>query len=141
MKQVASYQVEIADPAVALAAVVHARPVDHPCRLTLELAPDPVRDAVLVDYGLSGVDRQEYVLLASHLQQHPAGNASGEYTGGSDNRIHRRSDNTAWWPADHCSRRASEGAAASRQLRASARPARDTSVPPICGKTSASTKP
>jgi hypothetical protein len=90
VKQVASYQVEIADPAVALAAVVHARPVDHPCRLTLELAPDPVRDAVLVDYGLSGVDGQEYVLLASHLQQHPAGNASGEYTGGSDN--------TAWWP-------------------------------------------
>jgi glucoamylase len=89
VKAVATYQVQTADPAVPLAAVVHTGPAEHPYQLTLQVIPDPGRDVVLVSYTLDGVpDAQLYVFLASHLQQHPLANADQDYSGGSGN--------TAW---------------------------------------------
>lgn len=85
IKSVASYQVRAADPAVPLASVVHTGPSDHPYQLTLEVIPDPGRDVVLVTYALTGVDARVYVMLASHLQQHPAVDAAQDYSGGGDN--------------------------------------------------------
>jgi glucoamylase len=85
VKQVASYQVQIADPAVPLASIIHSGPADHPYQLTLEVVPDSERDVVLVMYALTGADARVYTLLASHLQQHPAANADKDYSGGVDN--------------------------------------------------------
>ena len=85
VKQVASYQVQIADPAVPLASIIHTGPADHPYQLTLEVVPDSERDVVLVTYALTGADARVYALLASHLQQHPADNAANDYSGGGDN--------------------------------------------------------
>ena len=85
VKQVASYQVQIADPGVPLAVIAHTGPADHPYRLTLEVVPDPERDAVLVRYALTGADARVYTLLASHLQRHPAVDAAKDYSGGHDN--------------------------------------------------------
>jgi glucoamylase len=85
VKQVADYQVQIADPAVPLASVIHTGPAEHPYQLTLEVVPDPARDVVLVGYELTGAGAQVYILLASHLQQHPADDPAGDYSGGADN--------------------------------------------------------
>ena len=82
VKQVASYQVQAADPAVPLASIVHGGPAEHPYQLSLEVVPDPERDVVLVAYTLTGADARVYALLASHLQQHPAENAADDYSGG-----------------------------------------------------------
>ena len=89
VKAVATYQVQIPDPAVPLASIVHTGPAQQPYQLTLQVIPDPGRDVVLVSYILDGVpDAKLYVFLASHLQQHPAANADQDYSGGSGN--------TAW---------------------------------------------
>ena len=85
VKQVASYRVQMADPAVPLASIVHTGPADHPYQLTLEVVPDSERDVVLVTYALTGADARVYALLASHLQQHPADNAANDFSGGGDN--------------------------------------------------------
>lgn len=88
VKQVASYQVEVADPAVPLATIVHSGPAGHPYQLTLQVVPDPGRDVLLVSYTLSGAGTRVYAMLASHLQRHPAGSPAADYSGGSGN--------TAW---------------------------------------------
>ena len=84
VKAIATYQVQIPDPAVPLASVVHTGPAQQPYQLTLQAIPDPGRDVVLVSYTLDGVpDAKLYVFLASHLQQHPAAHADQDYSGGS----------------------------------------------------------
>ena len=89
VKAIATYQVQIPDPAVPLASVVHTGPAQQPYQLTLQVIPDPERDVVLVSYTIDGVpDAKLYVFLASHLQQHPAFHADQDDSGGSGN--------TAW---------------------------------------------
>ncbi len=93
VKAVASYEVNTGDPAVPLASIVHGGPPQHPYQLTLQVIPDPERDAVLVSYTLDGVPgAQLYVFLASHLHTHPAVDADQDYGGGSGN--------TAWVGAE-----------------------------------------
>lgn len=64
-----NYTVAVPDPRVPLATITHTGPPQLPYRLVLRLAPDPRRDALLIEYELTGVaDAQCYVMCATRLQ-------------------------------------------------------------------------
>jgi glucoamylase len=64
VKRVARYQLFLPKPYIPLPRVVHE---GEGYRLELEVAPDPLRDAILVAFRLTGDGASLYVLLAPHL--------------------------------------------------------------------------
>jgi glucoamylase len=85
VKRVAHYTVSVPEPYVPLPRVVHEGPEEGGYRLTIELLPDPLRDAVLLSYKLEGEGVRLYVLLSPHL-----GNS------GEGNNARAGADLTAW---------------------------------------------
>lgn len=82
VKREQRYRVELADPAVPLARIVHD---GEGYELVLELVPDPLRDVLLIGFRLSGSNLRLYALLAPHL-----GNS------GRDNNARAGDDLIAW---------------------------------------------
>ena len=74
VKRVAHYTVSVPEPYVPLPRVVHEGPEEGGYRLTIELLPDPLRDAVLLSYKLEGEGVRLYVLLSPHLGNSGEGN-------------------------------------------------------------------
>jgi glucoamylase len=64
VKRACRYRVSLPEPYVPLPHVLHE---GEGYRLTLEVAPDPLRDVVLVSFRLVGDAMRLYVLLAPHL--------------------------------------------------------------------------
>lgn len=64
LKRVHNYRMVETDPFLPLPNIVHE---GEGYRLELEIAPDPLRDAVLISFRLSGEGFKLYVLLAPHL--------------------------------------------------------------------------
>jgi glucoamylase len=71
VKRVAQYNVMVPEPYVPLPRVVHE---GEGYRLEIELLPDPLRDAALLSYKLSGEGMKLYVLLSPHLANSGEGN-------------------------------------------------------------------
>jgi glucoamylase len=64
VKRVARYRLSLPEPYIPLPRIVHE---GEGYRLELEVSPDPLRDAVLVRFRLTGDAVRLYVLLAPHL--------------------------------------------------------------------------
>ncbi|MBS0220114.1 MAG: glucan 1,4-alpha-glucosidase [Proteobacteria bacterium] len=73
VKRVAHYTVSVPEPYVPLPRVVHEGDF---YRLTIELLPDPLRDALLISWQLEGEGNTLYVLLSPHLGNSGEGNTA-----------------------------------------------------------------
>jgi glucoamylase len=82
VKRVNRYRITLPEPYVPLPQVVHE---GEGYRLALEVAPDPLRDVVLISFRLTGDGMRPYVLLAPHLDN-----------GGEHNNACARKDLGAW---------------------------------------------
>ena len=66
LKRVARYSIETPAPDVPVPTIVHEGP-DGAYRLTLEIAPDPARDVLVIRHRLEGEGCRLLVLMALHL--------------------------------------------------------------------------
>ena len=82
VKRVNRYRISLPKPYVPLPQVIHE---GDEYRLVLEVAPDPLRDVVLVSFRLTGEGMRAYVLLAPHLDNT-----------GERNNARARNDLGAW---------------------------------------------
>jgi glucoamylase len=92
VKQERRYTISAPDAATPLPTVVHEA---EGYRLTLEVVPDPRRDAVLIRYQLDGDGLRLYPLLAPHIEMHRFVDQPGQPTttpGGMDNVAEVTSD-------------------------------------------------
>jgi glucoamylase len=64
IERVVQYQLSLAEPSLPLPRIVHK---GEGYLLELELAPDPLRDVLLIAFRLSGENVKLYALLAPHL--------------------------------------------------------------------------
>jgi glucoamylase len=64
VKRINHYRISVPDACVPLPQIIHE---GEGYRLVLELAPDPLRDVVLISFRLIAEDMRLYVLLAPHL--------------------------------------------------------------------------
>ena len=64
VKRVNRYRISVPKPYVPLPQIIHE---GEGYRLVLEVAPDPLRDVVLISFRLTGKDVKLYTLLAPHL--------------------------------------------------------------------------
>jgi glucoamylase len=71
LKRVARYTITVPEPFVPLPRIVHE---GEGYRLELEILPDPLRDAVLISFRLTGDGMKLYVLLSPHLGNGGEGN-------------------------------------------------------------------
>ena len=77
VKRVNRYRISMPEPYVPLPQIVHE---GEGYRLELEVAPDPLRDVVLISFRLTGDGMRPYVLLAPHLDN--AGEHNDAHAGG-----------------------------------------------------------
>ena len=93
VKRVARYRLSLPEPYIPLPRIVHE---GEGYRLELEVSPDPLRDAVLISFRLTGDDVRLYVLLAPHLDGsglHNNARADGDLRAWKDrNAVHLASD-------------------------------------------------
>src|ERR1700756_1364414 len=82
VKRVNRYRISLPKPYVPLPQIVHE---GEGYRLELEVAPDPLRDVVLISFRLTGDGMRPYVLLAPHLDN-----------AGDHNNARARRDLGAW---------------------------------------------
>jgi glucoamylase len=64
VKRAARYQLSLPEPYIPLPRIVHE---GEGYRLELEVSPDPLRDAIVIAFRLTGEDLTLYALLAPHL--------------------------------------------------------------------------
>ncbi len=84
VKRVARYQLLLPKPYIPLPRVLHE---GKGYRLELEVSPDPMRDALLIEFRLIGAGARLYVLLAPHLDgsgRHNNARAGDELLGWRD---------------------------------------------------------
>jgi glucoamylase len=93
VKRVARYQLSLPEPYIPLPRIVHE---GQGYRLELEVSPDPLRDAIVVAFRLTGEDVTLYALLAPHLDGsgwHNNARAGGDLLAWKDcNALHLTSD-------------------------------------------------
>jgi glucoamylase len=93
VKRVARYQLSLPEPYIPLPRIVHE---GEGYRLELEVSPDPLRDAIVVAFRLTGEDVTLYALLAPHLDGsgwHNNARANGDLLAWKDcNALHLTSD-------------------------------------------------
>ena len=93
VKRVARYQLSLPEPYIPLPRIVHE---GEGYRLELEVSPDPLRDAIVVAFRLTGEDVTLYALLAPHLDGsgwHNNARADGDLLAWKDcNALHLTSD-------------------------------------------------
>jgi glucoamylase len=64
VKRIARYQLSLPEPFIPVPHIIHE---GEGYRLELEVSPDPLRDAIVIAFRLTGDDMALYVLLAPHL--------------------------------------------------------------------------
>ena len=93
VKRVARYQLSLPEPYIPLPRIVHQ---GEGYRLELEVSPDPLRDAIVVSFRLTGEDVTLYALLAPHLDGsgwHNNARTDGDLLAWKDgNAVHLTSD-------------------------------------------------